>query len=154
MYHRILVPYDGSETSQQALDAALGLARESGGQLRLVHVVEEVAYLTGYDQFGGYSGALLKAMRDNGEKLLAEGVARARAAGVEAETVLFDQFGERLGESVAKSAKIWNADLVVVGTHGRRGIGRALLGSGAEDVIRQATVPVLVIRTPAADGAA
>lgn len=149
MYQRILVPFDGSDTSQQALDTAIRMAKESGGQIRLVHVVEEVAYLTGYDQFGGYSGALLKAMRDNGEKLLADSLEKARAAGVTAETVLIDQFGERLGESVAKSAKLWDADLIVVGTHGRRGIGRALLGSGAEDVIRQAPVPVLVIRAPA-----
>ncbi len=70
------------------------------------------------------------------------------AAGVEADNMLFDNFGERLGDAVADAAKRWNADLVVVGTHGRRGIGRVFLGSGAEQIIRLAPVPVLVVRDP------
>ena len=50
------------------------------------------------------------------------------------------------GEAVAEESTVWDADLVVVGTHGRRGLSRVLLGSGAESVLRLATVPVLVIR--------
>lgn len=146
MYKRILVPVDGSETSHQALASAIALARESQGAIRLLHVVEELAYLTGYDQFGGYSGALLKAMRENGDRILEDAAARVREAGVACESVLFDTFGQHLGETVAKAASQWNADLVVVGTHGRRGVSKLLLGSGAEQVIRQAPVPVLVIR--------
>lgn len=146
MYKRILVPVDGSETSNQALASAIALARESQGAIRLLHVVEELAYLTGYDQFGGYSGALLKAMRENGDRILEDAAARVREAGVACESVLFDTFGQHLGETVAKAASQWNADLVVVGTHGRRGVSKLLLGSGAEQVIRQAPVPVLVIR--------
>jgi nucleotide-binding universal stress UspA family protein len=52
----------------------------------------------------------------------------------------------RLGEAVAREAQQWDADLIAVGTHGRRGLGRVLLGSGAEQIIRVAPVPVLVIR--------
>lgn len=148
MYRRILVPFDGSSTAYEALATAERLARDSGGRVKLLHVVEELAYLAGYDQYGGNSGALLETMRATAVKLLKEGEAHARAAGVEAETELFDQFGERLGETVAKAARDWNADLVVVGTHGRRGLGRVLLGSGAEQIIRQAPVPVLVVRAP------
>jgi nucleotide-binding universal stress UspA family protein len=147
MYQRIIVPVDGSETSNQALATALGLARESGGRVRLVHVVEEMAYLTGYDQFGGYAGDLQKIMRETGTGILANGVAAAREAGVEAEQVLYDTLGERLPEVVADDARRWNADLIVVGTHGRRGVGRILLGSGAEQIVRMAPVPVLVIRS-------
>ncbi len=147
MYQRILVPVDGSDTSNRALATALGLARPLGARLRLVHVVEEMAYLAGYDPMGGSTAQLLEAMRTNGETLLREGLATARAAGVEADTALFDEFGEHLGETVARAAKLWNADLVVVGTHGRRGLGRLILGSGAEQVIRLAPVPVLVVRT-------
>ena len=62
--------------------------------------------------------------------------------------MLFDDFGQRLGETAADAAKRWNADLLVVGTHGRRGIGRMLLGSGAEQIIRLAPVPTLVVRAP------
>ena len=147
MYQRIIVPIDGSETSNKALVAALRLAKERGGRVRLVHVVEELAYLTGYDQFGGYSGDLINIMRETGNKVLAGGVAIAESAGVEVDKVLFDDLGERLAEVVADEARRWNADLIVVGTHGRRGVGRILLGSGAEQIIRMSPVPVLVIRS-------
>ena len=147
MYQRILVPVDGSATSNKALVAALQMARESGGRVRLIHVVEELAYLSGYEQYGGYSGELISVMRKTGNKVLNDAMAIAQAAGVEADNLLFDNFGERLAEVVADAATQWNADLVVVGTHGRRGVGRMLLGSGAEQILRLASVPVLVIRS-------
>jgi len=149
MYKRIIVALDGSETSTKALTAALNLARQGGGRVRLVHVVEELAYLGGFDPYGTSSGDLIKVIRENGAKVLSDGVAIAQAAGVEADTVLYDNFGERLAEVMADAARQWEADLIVVGTHGRRGMGRVLMGSGAEQIIRLAPVPVLVIRSPA-----
>lgn len=146
MYQRILVAVDGSATSNQALSAAIALAQRLGSQLRVVHVVEEMAYLSGYDQFGGYSGELLRAMREAGTRILQDAIGRAHAAGVAADSVLFDRFGERLAESVSAAARLWQAELVVVGTHGRKGLSRVFMGSGAEQVIRRAEVPVLVIR--------
>jgi nucleotide-binding universal stress UspA family protein len=116
--------------------------------------VEELAYLTGYDQFGGYGGDLIKIMRETGIGILAKAVESARVQGVEAEQMLYDQLGERLPEVVAQEAKRWNADLIVVGTHGRRGVGRILLGSGAEHIVRMAPVPVLVIRSTKPQAAA
>ena len=148
MYRRILVALDGSETSMRALTASLNLARKGGGRVRMVHVVEELAYLGGFDPYGASSGDLIKVIRENGAKVLANGLAAAQSAGVEADTVLCDNFGERLPEAVADAARQWNADLIVVGTHGRRGIGRVLMGSGAEQIIRLSPVPVLVIRSP------
>lgn len=147
MYQRILVPVDGSATSNKALVAALQMARESGGRVRLIHVVEELAYMTGYEQYGGYSGELISAMRENGNKVLNDAMAIAEAAGVEADNLLYDNFGARLAEVVADASTQWKADLVVVGTHGRRGVGRVLMGSGAEQILRMAPVPVLVIRS-------
>ena len=146
MYHRILVPVDGSETSTRALTAALQLARESSGRVRVVHVVDDLVLTSGYEPYGGTSGEFLKIMRETGAKILDEALAVAQAAGVEADKALFDTTGERLSETVAHEAKRWNADLIVVGTHGRRGVGRVLLGSGAEQIIRLAPVPVLVVR--------
>lgn len=151
MYKRIFVAVDGSNTSNRALGAAIGLAQAFGGQLRLVHVVDEMAFLSGYDQFGGASGELIRVMRQSGAKVLNDAMADAKTAGVQADTMLFDKFGEHLGETVAKAAKLWNADLIVVGTHGRKGIGRLLLGSGAEQIVRLAPVPVLVVRDPQPD---
>jgi nucleotide-binding universal stress UspA family protein len=150
MYKRILVAVDGSATSNKALTHALQLARDSGGQVLLVHVVDELAYITGYDQFGGYSGDLIRIMKESGAKVLNDAMDIARAAGIEADLSLVDIFGARLGETVADAAKRWNAELIVVGTHGRRGIGRLMLGSGAEQIARLAPVPVLIIPGDAA----
>lgn len=147
MYKRIIVPVDGSETATRALVAALQLARDGGGRVRLLHVVEDLAFVDGYDMYGGQTGELLQVMREAGDKVLDAALAVAQSAGVEADKQLFDRFGERLGEVVATAARQWNADLIVVGTHGRRGIGRVLLGSGAEQIIRLAPTPVLVIRS-------
>lgn len=141
-YKRILVPIDGSETSTKALVAALQMARDNGGRVRLIHSVDELAYVTGFE----YSGDLIKIARDYAAKVLDDGLAMARSAGVEADTKLIDFPGQRLGQTVTGEASEWNADLIVVGTHGRRGLGRVLLGSGAEQIIRMSPVPVLVIR--------
>ena len=151
MYQRILVPVDGSPTSNEALATAVKLAKNFGARLRLIHMVDELVYAAGYEGgYGSYNTDLTTLLRETGAKLLAEGVASARAAGIEAESELFEKYGERLGETVAKAATDWKADLIVVGTHGRRGLGRVLLGSGAEQIIRQAPVHVLVVRAPGA----
>jgi nucleotide-binding universal stress UspA family protein len=142
MFKRILVPVDGSPTSTKALAAAVQIARESGGRVRLVHSFDELAYLTGYE----YSADLIQQARGYADKVLREGLDVAGAAGVSADTRLVEEPGRRLGEVVAEEARRFEADLIVVGTHGRRGIGRVLLGSGAEQVIRLAPVPVLSIR--------
>ncbi|MDP3797007.1 MAG: universal stress protein [Polaromonas sp.] len=147
MYKRILVPVDGSETSNRALVTALQFARDFGGRVRLVHVVEDLTYVTGDDP-SGYSGKLATVMREAGERILAGGLAIAQSAGVQADSMLFDNPGERLAETVADAARRWNADLIVAGTHGRRGLGRVLMGSGAEQIVRLAPVPVLVVRLP------
>ena len=137
MYKRILVPVDGSEVSGKALAAALQLAQLKGGRVRLVHVLEQASHVDGY---------ALHLARDYASKVLAEASATAKAAGVDCDQRVVDVPGRRLGEIVADEARAWEADLVVVGTHGRRGVGRALLGSGAEQVVRLAPVPVLAIR--------
>ena len=125
------------------------MAQAFGARLRLIHVVEEMAYLMGYDPFGGYAGDLIRIMRESGEKILEQGMTAVHAVGLEVETILIDELGQHLGEAIASGAKLWNADLIVVGTHGRRGVGRLLMGSGAEKIIRQAPVPVLVVRAAA-----
>ena len=146
MYKRIVVPVDGSETAQKALTTALQMARESNGCVHLVHVVEGLTPMAA-DPYGAYSGEVIEVMRQSGRKILDDALALARSEGVQADTQLFDNFGERLAEVVADSATRFNADLMVVGTHGRRGLGRVLMGSGAEQIIRLSPVPVLVLRS-------
>lgn len=146
MFKRIFVPVDGSEPSLQAVRLACRIAAESGGELRLAHVLDRGAYLTGYD-VGGASGALYEALQTSASSILAEAHAEALEAGARADTLLVNEMGTSLGEAVASAATEWNADLIVVGTHGRRGPSRLLLGSGADQVIRLAPVPVLVSRS-------
>lgn len=144
-FHRILVPVDGSPTSNKALGAAFGLARESGGRVRLLHTIDELALVSGFED----SARVMNAAREYGNKVLGDGLAAAKASGIPCDTKLLEAPGQRVGPAVAAEAGAWDADLIVVGTHGRRGIGRVLLGSGAESVIRHAPVPVLVIRADA-----
>jgi len=144
-YKRILVAVDGSACADRALAAAIELARSSGSRLRLAHVVEEMAYVAGYDKVAGHAGELLAATRDAGIRLLSDAAAKAEAAGVTVDHMLFDRIGERLGRTMATAAKLWDADLVVTGTHGRTGLSRLLMGSGAEEIMRLAPVPVLVV---------
>lgn len=141
-YRRILVPVDGSPTSDKALTAALDIAREGDGRVRLVHALDELAYLTGFEA----AAEVYPSARRAAERVIAESADIAKAAGVACETMLIDKPAQRLGESIAYAAKMWDADLIVVGTHGRRGLERVLLGSGAEQIIRMAPAPVLVIR--------
>ena len=149
MYRRILVALDGSATSAKALSAALEMASYSGGRsvIRLIHVLDEMAYFTGLDPYAGQTYSAVHVMREAGIKILADALAIVQSAGVQADTVLVDQLGAHLAESVAETAKVWDASLIVVGTHGRKGVRRALMGSGAEHIIRLAPCPVLVIRS-------
>lgn len=143
MYKRILVPFDDSDTSRKALESAIELARESGARLRIIHSLDELRFMAPYD----YTVEVLDAARSGANAALARALEVARAADVPAETALLEGLDLRLGDVVADDARAWSADLVVVGTHGRRGVGRVLLGSGAEQIIRLAPVPVLAVRS-------
>ena len=141
-FQKILVPVDGSSTSNHALDYALKLAKEDHSQVRALHAIDELGYLSSYE----YSGELMASARKNGSQVLQNAVLAAQALNVPADTKLVDLPGQRLGHTVADEAASWGADLVVVGTHGRRGVGRVLLGSGAEQIVRMSPVAVLTVR--------
>ncbi|CAN7282568.1 universal stress protein [Polaromonas sp. LjRoot131] len=148
MYQRILVPIDGSPTSKHGLQEAIRMARLTGGKLRLLHVVDDTSIALSFDAYAGYPSDWLEGLRQAGESLLADAKAVAAAAGVGVETVLRDNFALPVHELIVTEAAAWPADLIVLGTHGRRGIGRVMLGSSAENVLRRAPVPVLLVRSP------
>lgn len=145
-YHQILVPVDGSHTSEKALDEAIRLAELSGARLRLVHVVDELSYVNGFESAMNYVNEIIPVMREAGEKLLAHDRKKAEDKGVSADCVLVMDGPGRIFDHVNEQARLAKADLIVVGSHGRRGIGRVLLGSDAEQIVRHAPVPVLVVR--------
>ena len=150
MYRRLLVPVDGSAPSDEALARALEIAGASGGQVLLVHALDSL--VPGPHHAAG--GALRRVRFEEGERVLQRALAIADDSEISARTRLLDQPRRRLGEIVAEVAQSWPADLIVVGSHGRHGVARALLGSGAEQVLRLAPVPVLVVRSVAAAMAA
>jgi nucleotide-binding universal stress UspA family protein len=151
MYQRILVPIDGSETSKRGLQAAIDLAKLSGGRLRLMHVTDELSFALAMNAYSGYAGDWIKELHDDGRRILDQARTTVQAAGVEADTVQRDKFSGSVYEEVTAQAVHWPADLIVVGTHGRRGVGRLVMGSSAENILRYASVPVLLVRAPAAD---
>lgn len=146
-YRRILVPVDGSEGSNRALVTALQLARDVGGRVLVLHDVGELSTLSPSTD----ARILADAAHAAGEQVLKAALDICASSGVPAESRLVEGTGHRLGEVVSDAAVAWNADLIVLGSHGRRGLQRLLLGSGAEQIIRLAPVATLVVRdrTPA-----
>ena len=154
MYQRILVPIDGSTTSAFGLDEAIKLAKLTGASLRLIHVVDALTITTGLVPSAYYADEVPPRAKGVGVQILEQARARVAASGVKVDTFLFDSMVARVSETVIEQAKAWNADLIVIGTHGRRGVGRILLGSDAEQIVRTAPVPVLLVRAPEVEGKA
>lgn len=148
MFQQILVPVDGSQTSMQGLDQAMAVAKLANGRLRLVHVVDELSAAMAMDAYSSYAGDWTGLLRETGAKLLAECRQKVEAAGITVDTVLRDTFEGPVHDIVIKEAASWPADLIVLGTHGRRGAKRLFLGSSAEQILRSASTPVLLVRAP------
>jgi nucleotide-binding universal stress UspA family protein len=149
MYARILVPIDGSTTSQRGLDEACAIAAKLGSALRLIHVVDDASLAMSGAGLAANIGELLMSLAVAGEQIVAAGRERAKQHQVPVETVLRHCLAGRVADVIVKEAAQWPADLIVIGTHGRRGGARLLLGSDAEHVLRSAPVPVLLVRHPA-----
>ena len=148
MYKKILVPVDGSESSLRGLAEAIKLAKETGASLRLVHAVNELFIDTGYGA-SIVTPQLIESLREGGTAILNAAASKAREQGLKPDTVLLDQLGTRVADLILIQAKEWPADLIVMGTHGRRGLSRLTMGSDAEMVLRSTDIPVLLVRAPA-----
>jgi nucleotide-binding universal stress UspA family protein len=140
----VLVPVDFTETSDRALEYAIELARRFEARVTVMHAYQipvygfpDAAYITSAELAAQISAAA--------QKRLDEIVESHKTAGVEMIAVLRDGVA---WEEINAIASETHADLIVIGTHGRRGLSRALLGSVAENVIRTSTLPVLVIHGP------
>lgn len=145
MYKRILVGIDGSFPAVLALDEAIKLAREQGAKLRILHVVDSGLVVSPNVP----SANLVEsepARVEEGRSILESAGDRARKEGVEAQTVLLEEMTHQPGQLIVDQAVEWPADLIVCGTHGRRGVRRLLLGSDSEYVVRRTPVPVLLVR--------
>jgi len=145
MYKHILVPVDGSKTARLGLNEAIKLGKTLRAQLRLVHVVNKLPWVSS-EVSSSLMQQLIDQLRGNGESILHEAITLVRAAGLEADTRLIEALGTEAAESIIEQASSWPAELIVCGTHGRRGVRRLLMGSDAEYIVRHSRVPVLLIR--------
>ncbi|OGA55550.1 MAG: hypothetical protein A3G81_13645 [Betaproteobacteria bacterium RIFCSPLOWO2_12_FULL_65_14] len=144
-YRRILVPVDGSSTAARGLREAIRLAKDQGASLRLVHVVDETMVL-GTGEAGVDMSPLLAGLARSGRVVLERARRTAEKSGVRAQTAIYESVGASAADTILRDARKWRADLIVIGTHGRRGLRRLVLGSDAEQVVRLSAVPVLLVR--------
>lgn len=148
MYKHILIALDDSETSLKALDEAILLARNLNAVLEIAHAVDESVMQT----FANHGmpevdpAKIHYALLDSGRMTLSEGVAKAKAAGLTPRERFLSSEDRSASDQIASAVKDSGADLLVVGSHGRRGVKRMLLGSVAENLMRKVDISVLVVR--------
>lgn len=151
MFRRILVPIDGSHTSNLGLEQAIKIAKDGDATLCVVHVVDDFIVTQNLDGTmyapASYIDEFLDAIRRAGTKLLARAERKLERCGVKWQVVLVETLGRRVADVIIEQARKWHADLIVLGTHGRRGLTRVVMGSDAEGVLRAAPVPVLLVRS-------
>ncbi|KTC92604.1 MULTISPECIES: universal stress protein [Legionella] len=150
MYKKIMLAIDGSNVSNAAVEEIIKLTKDQNVHLRIIHVVDEnVAYIgPSFDTF-----LLINALKEEGKQILDDAekkISSQTSLKVETSLIELKPLQGRVAEIIIEAAKEWSADLLVIGTHGRRGFNRLFLGSVAENTIRIAPIPVLLVRGPEA----
>ena len=152
MFSQVLVAIDGSATGNRGLKAAIGLASNQKAAPSILHVVDDLTTVSYVGDMGyvpaGYVDELLDDLRANGRRILTKAEAVARDSGVDAKTLLIESRGGSIADAILGQARKLRADVIVLGTHGRRGLRRVVMGSDAEAVLRESRVPVLLVRAP------
>ncbi|MGA2191888.1 MAG: universal stress protein [Nitrospirota bacterium] len=144
MYNIILLPVDGSEISNHAAEDCLRLASRLGAKVILLYVVDIALVCLPEAESGMTNVEIIReSFKEQGDKLLRRLSELASGSGVSTESIIAE--GD-VHDEIIRVAKERNAELIVMGTHGRRGLNRLLLGSVAESVARRAHCAVLLIR--------
>ena len=150
MFKHVVVAVDGSATSNRGLTAAIGLASDQRAALSVVHVIDAMASVSYVGDMSfvpaSYIDDVLEDLRKGGRRVLSKAEAAAREGGVEARTLLVETRGGTVAEAILAQVRKLHGDVIVLGTHGRQGLRRVVLGSDAEAVVRDARVPVLLVR--------
>lgn len=151
MYRHLLVPVDGSHASRHVVHHAAELASQLGARMTVLHVLEEVGVplvqygMEPYVDLEAVSVEVVEAHREAAERLVDDVVAEV-AGTIGAEGRLVEAQGRRVAEVIVATTEELGSDLVVMGTHGHRGLSRVFLGSVADGVIRASDVPVTLVR--------
>lgn len=149
MYNRILISTDGSDLAQKAVDHGLALAKALGASTTIITVTERFpVYSSGASYDFAWSGAALSEYAEGQKMATASILAASRRSaerlGVEAETLHVPD--AEVAEAIIAAAHKRNCDLIVMASHGRRGLGRLMLGSKASEVLSHSDIPVLIVR--------
>ena len=149
MFKRILVAVDGSAASNAGLRVAVGLCKDQDATLVAAHVMDDAVLPVdpeGSFYPGAYLDSFYESQQKEGERLVAQAAGQAKAAGVDCETVLARSRASTVADVIVSLVRKKKADVIVLGTHGRRGLRRMLMGSDAEAIMREASVPVMLVR--------
>ena len=145
MFNKIVVPLDGSEYADRALEIAIDLAQKYSGSLILAHIVPTTSTLIASPE--GASSEILMSLggelEENGRKILEEGAKKAREAGLPVTTIL--EHGN-ISDHIISISEKEKAGLVIIGERGLGSVARIFLGSVANNVSRHASCPVLIVK--------
>jgi nucleotide-binding universal stress UspA family protein len=145
MYSKILVPLDGSPTAWRGVQEALVLAKDLRARLVVLHVVDDYPMMAEVASAEVFE-EMRRRLMQYGEDVLGKARRQAEEAGVPCECVLRETPSLRPFDVIVEEANMRRCDLIVMGTHGRKGLSRLALGSNAEMVVRESPVPVLLVR--------
>jgi len=150
MYKRILVPIDGSDCANAGLREVRRIASQPEHLVLLIHVIEQSGWNEQYRP--GTVGAIIEdTLRKEGGVLLDAAKITLSSLGIPCEAILAESHNQRTSEVIVTHASLRNAELIVMGTHGRTGLSRLIWGNRAEEIVRSASCSVLVVKAPASD---
>jgi nucleotide-binding universal stress UspA family protein len=147
MYERVAVAIDWSEPSERALEAAKGLARLSGGEVRLLHV-HEVERLPphGPGPLASAFGAAASPSQNEAAERLAQAAKQISDAGIKTSSEMRISLPGRVAAEIVEEATAWGADAIVIGSRGLTNLAGIILGSTTHKLLHLASVPVVVVR--------
>ncbi|HTN62131.1 MAG TPA: universal stress protein [Devosia sp.] len=149
MYKRILIATDGSDLASRALDHGLALAKALAAEVTIMTATEFTVAVGGSAEFtylnsGELFTELEKAKAVGAQAILSAAKQRAEALEIPAKVLHIPQ--QHAADAIVETAEQHGSDLIVMGSHGRRGIGRLLLGSQAAEVLARSQIPVLIVK--------
>ncbi|WP_395027172.1 universal stress protein [Comamonas odontotermitis] len=144
MFKHILVPVDGSPTSMLAVNKAAGLAKVFGSQVTAVYVIDPYPFTGVGADFAYGQAQYLSAATADAHTALDSVKSAMEQAGIPVDTVMGE--GHSVHDGIMEAARTTGADLIVMGSHGRRGLEKLVLGSVTQRVLGDSLIPVLVVR--------
>ncbi len=148
MYKRIMVAIDDSFATSKVLDSAIESARQHGAKLAICHAIDETIFAQreAAIMLSSSVGQVTLNLKESAQVFVDQAAETARKAGLEVEILIVESELEHVAEMLADASAKWQADLLVVGTHGRRGVERFFVGSVAEKLVSKANTSLLLVR--------